>query len=166
MIVFDASTLILLAKINMLDLFISHVQQRVCIPEKVRSEATAEEREETPFIIRCLEDGKITVVKIKNTALARKFSEDFNIDAGEAEALALAIEKKASIVATDDRNAIRACKVLKLDFITAVAVLIRAAEKGVIEKDEGLVKLQKLKSVGRYSKAIIEDAARQIQGGR
>jgi hypothetical protein len=77
----------------MLDLFISHVQDSVCIPQKVRSEVTAEEREETRFIIRCIEDGKITVAKIKNTALAQKFSEDFNIDAGEAEALALAIEK-------------------------------------------------------------------------
>jgi predicted nucleic acid-binding protein len=166
MVIFDASTLILLAKINMLDLFISHVQDSVCIPQKVRSEVTAEKREETRFIIRCIEDGKITVAKIRNTALAQKFSDDFNIDAGEAEALALAIEKKASIVATDDRNAIRACKILKLDFITAVAVLIRAVEKGLIEKDEGLVKLQKLRSVGRYSKTIIEDAARQIQGGR
>jgi predicted nucleic acid-binding protein len=106
------------------------------------------------------------VAKIKNTALAQKFSEDFNIDAGEAEALVLAIEKKAPIVATDDRNAIRACKILKLDFITAVAVPIRVVEKGLIEKDEGLVKLQKLQSVGRYSKAIIKDAEQQIQGGR
>lgn len=60
----------------------------------------------------------------------------------------------------------RACKILKLDFITAVAVLIRAVEKGLIEKDEGLAKLQKLQSVGRYSKAIIENAEQQIQGGR
>jgi predicted nucleic acid-binding protein len=165
MIVLDASTLILLAKIDILDLFISDVQDNVLIPEKVRSEATAEEKEETRFIIKCIADGKISVAKIKNTALAKKFAADFNIDAGEAEALALAIEKKAGIVATDDRNAIRACKVLKLDFITAVAVLVRAVEKGLIEKDEGLVKLHKLQSVGRYNKAIIEDAARQIEGG-
>ena len=166
MIVFDASTLILLAKINMLDLFFSHVQDGACIPKKVRSEVTAEESEETPVIIRCIEDGKITVAKIKNATLAQKLSDDFNIDAGEAEALALAIETNASIVATDDRNAIRACKVLKLDFITAVAVLIRAVEKGLIEKEEGLARLHKLQSVGRYSKAIIENAEQQIQGGR
>jgi predicted nucleic acid-binding protein len=166
MIVFDASTLILLAKIDTLDLFISQVQAGAWMPQKVKSEVTAEEREETRFIVRCIEDGKIIVAKIKNTALAQKLSDDFNIDAGEAEALALAIEKKASIVATDDRNAIRACKILKLDFITAVAVLIRAVEKGLIEKDEGLARLHKLQSVGRYSKAIIEDAEQQIQGGR
>lgn len=39
-----------------------------------------------------------------------KLMEDFNIDEGEAEALILAIQEKAIMVATDDRNAIRACK--------------------------------------------------------
>jgi len=165
MIVFDASTLILLAKIDILDLFVSHSKARVLIPGKVRSEVAEGERDETPFIIRLIEEGKISVVKIKNAALAKKFVDDFNIDAGEAEALALAIETKAELVATDDRNAIRACKVLKLDFITAVAVLVRAVEKGLIDKDAGRVKLQRLQAVGRYSKTIIEDAARQIQGG-
>jgi len=77
----------------------------------------------------------------------------------------LAGEKKAGIVATDDRNAIRACKLLKLEFVTAVSFLIRAVEKGVLSKDEGIVKLKRLHSIGRYSKQILEDAAQQIQGG-
>jgi hypothetical protein len=166
MIVFDASTLILLAKIDILDLFVSQRKGPVLIPQKVRLEAVEGEREETPVIIRCIEEGKISVAKIRNVTLAKKLMDDFNIDAGEAEALALAIERKAALVATDDRNAIRACKVLKLDFITAVAVLVRAVERELIDKDTGLLKLKKLQSVGRYGKTIIEDAVRQIQGGR
>ena len=104
-------------------------------------------------------------MKVKNVALVKRFMDDFSIDAGEAEALTLAGEKKAGIVATDDRNAIRACKLLKLEFVTAVSFLIRAVEKGVLSKDEGIVKLKQLQSIGRYSKQILDDAAQQIQGG-
>jgi predicted nucleic acid-binding protein len=91
--------------------------------------------------------------------------DDFNIDSGEAEAIALALQKKVSMIGTDDRNAIRACRILKIDFTTAVAVLIRTFEKKLIDKDEALVKLQKLDSVARYSRAIVEDAQKQIAGG-
>ncbi len=108
---------------------------------------------------------KIDVVKVKNVALVKRLMEDFSIDVGEAEAITLASEKKAGIVATDDRNAIRACKLLKLEFVTAVSFLMRAVEKGMISRDEGIIKLEKLQSIGRYSKQILDDAAQQIRGG-
>lgn len=165
MVVFDSSTLILLAKIDLLDLFLSNFRDSVVLPEKVRSETILGDRKEVRSIIRHLEDKRMAVMKVKNFSLVRKIMEDFSIDAGEAEALALALEQKAGVVATDDRNAIRACKMLKLEFITTMAVLVRAVEKGLIERDEGLAKLQKLQSIGRYSKAIIDDAARKIEGG-
>lgn len=76
-----------------------------------------------------------------------------------------AIQEGASMVATDDRNAIRACKLLKINFITAIAILIRAFEKNLIDRDESLIYLHKLQSVGRNSKAIIEDAIKQLKGG-
>ena len=75
------------------------------------------------------------------------------------------MDERASLVATDDRNAIRACKALKLDFTTAVAILIRAFEKNLIDKAEALIKLQKLESVARYNRAIIEEAGKLIEGG-
>lgn len=165
MIIFDASTLILLARTELLDLFVDDVQGGAIIPEKVYLEAITEGKEEIQSILRLLQEKKITVVKVKNTSLRKKLMEDFTIDAGESEALTLALEHKSGIMATDDRNAIRACKMLKLEFITAITVLVRAVEKGMIDKDEGLVKLKKLQTVGRYSKTIIEDAARLIKGG-
>jgi len=73
--------------------------------------------------------------------------------------------KKASLVVTDDRNAIRACKVLRIEFTTAIAILIRSFEKNLIPKDEALIKLKKLESIARYSRTIMDDARRQIEGG-
>ena len=94
-----------------------------------------------------------------------KLMEDFNIDEGEAETLILAIQEKAIMVATDDRNAIRACKLLKMDFTTAITFLIRAFENKLIDQDEALTKLQRFISVGRYDKKIVEDATKRIKEG-
>jgi len=149
----------------MLETLVSNYHGAVLIPEKVKSEVCLKGREETPVVNKMIKDKKIRNIKLKNRKHIKKLSEDFNIDAGEAEALLLALQEGAGMIATDDRNAIRACKILKLDFVTAVAFLIRLFEKGLIERDDALLKLQKLQVIGRYSRAIIEDAAKQIQGG-
>lgn len=165
MIVFDASTVILLAKIDMLDTFISSFKGKVMVPAMVRDEICIEGSEETPLIVKLFETGKINVLKVRDNAAVKKLTADFNIDKGEAEALTLALHEKADIIATDDRNAIRACKILKKDFTTAISILIRAFEKKLIGRDEAMARLQKLSSVARYGRAIIDDAKKQIKGG-
>jgi predicted nucleic acid-binding protein len=165
MIVFDASTLILLAKIELLDIFVSSFRGGISIPEIIRDEVCIQGREETPLLTRLIESKKIHVSKVKADKAAKKIMDDFHIDAGEAAAIILALDEKASLVATDDRNAIRACKALKLDFTTAIAILIRAFEKNLIDKTEALIKIQKLESVARYNRAIIEEARKLIEGG-
>lgn len=167
MIIFDASTLILLAKIELLEMFISDYSGQVLMPEKVRKEVLIKGSAETPCIAALINNGKIEVevLKVNDKRVLQKLIDDFNIDSGEAEAIVLALRKKKAIVATDDRNAIRACKVLKIDFITAIAILIRAVEKRFLSKNEAVLKLEKLELIGRYKKAIITDARRQIKGG-
>ena len=54
---------------------------------------------------------------------------------------------------------------LKINFVTAIAILVRAFEKNLIDRDSAFIKLQKLQVVGRYSKAIIKDATKQLKGG-
>ena len=164
MIIFDASTLILLAKIEMLEIFLTNFDGKVAIPEKVREEVLVGSGQDVRLITKLVQDRGIDVLKTKDRKLLKKLMEDFNIDEGEAEMLTLAIEEKASLVATDDKNAIKACKILKLDFTTAIAILIRACEKGLIRVDEALKKLHKLQSFARYEKTIIETATNQIEG--
>jgi predicted nucleic acid-binding protein len=164
MILFDASTLILLAKIDMLDIFITDFAKKVAISDKVRDEVLEGSSPDAPLIARLVEERGIDVLKAKDKKLVRKLMEDFNIDEGEAETLILAIEKKASLVATDDKNAIKACKIMKLDFTTAIAILVRACERNLIQADEALAKLQRLQSFARYKKMIIETARNQIEG--
>src|SRR5574337_30407 len=165
MIVFDSSTIILLAKTDMLDLFISNFLGKVLIPERVMTEVGKEHREELPVIEKLIKDKKIDVLKIRNVTQIKKLMEDFTIDQGEAEAITLALKEGINVIATDDRNAIRACKMLKINFVTAIAILVRAFEKNLIDRDSAFIKLQKLQAVGRYSKAILKDATKQLKGG-
>jgi len=164
MFLFDASTLILLAKIGMLDTFLADADRKVSIPEKVKEEVLAGSSPDRPMLEKLVQDRRIDVLKTKDRKLIRRLMEDFNIDEGEAEMLTLAIQEKASLVATDDKNAIKACKIMKLDFTTAIAILVRACEKGLIQADEAFSKLQKLQSFARYNKTIIEAARNQIEG--
>ncbi|MFN3530920.1 MAG: hypothetical protein ACK41Q_00155 [Candidatus Brocadia sp.] len=165
MIVFDSSTMILLAKADLLDLFISNFHGKVLIPESVMVEVCKERMEESPAIVKLIKDKKIDVVKIKNAIQMKKLMEDFTIDRGEAEAIILALRKDIHVIATDDRNAIRACKMLKISFATTIAILVRAFEKNLMDRDSAFIKLQKLQTAGRYSKAIMNDATKQLKGG-
>jgi len=165
MIVFDTSTLILLSKAELLEIFLSDFKGKILMPGKVREEILAGSKEGVPLIVKLINEKKIHVSKVKNTKAVMKLMEDFNIDEGEAEALILAIQEKAIMVATDDGNAIKACKLLKMDFTTAITFLIRAFGKNLIGQDESLIKLQKLISMGRYDKKIIEDATKRIKEG-
>jgi len=164
MILFDASTLILLAKIEMLDIFLADIGRKVAIPEKVKEEVLTGSGPDGPMVARLIQDRRIHVLKTKDRKLIRRLMGDFNIDEGEAEMLALAIQEKALLVATDDRNAIKACKIMKLEFTIAIAILVRVCEKGLIQADEAFSKLQKLQSFARYNKTIIETARNQIEG--
>ena len=57
---------------------------------------------------------------------------DFPLGCGEAAAITLALASEGALVATDDRQVINACKLLKIPFITALAVLVRMREKGLL----------------------------------
>jgi predicted nucleic acid-binding protein len=164
MIFFDASTLILLIKIDLLELFISNYKRSLVIPKKVKTKVCVDGREETPHLKNLIQEGQIEVLTAKNPRQKRKLMVDFNIDEGEAEALLLVLQKEAELIAADDRNAIRAAKLLKIDFVTAIGFLIRAAEKKLIERDEALFKLEKLRVLGGYSLPIIENAKNKING--
>jgi predicted nucleic acid-binding protein len=91
------------------------------------------------------------------------FNENGLFGRDEAEAIALALDQKAQIVGIDDKNGIDACKVLGIAFTTAVGILIRSREKGLLEKPDAIAKLALLAKYGRYKHSIIEDARLKLE---
>ena len=100
MILLDASTLILLAKIEMLDIFLADVGRKVAIPAKVKEEVITGSSPDGRLVAKLIQDRRIDVLKVKDRKLVKRLMEDFNIDEGEAEMLMLAIQEKAPLVAT------------------------------------------------------------------
>jgi predicted nucleic acid-binding protein len=161
-IVFDSSTLILLAKIEILNTISEDIQ--VIIPEMVRSECTGKDLFDAKLISSLIKNGKIKVASVTKKESVEKLCRDFKIHIGEAEAFALALKKNLPL-AVDDLPSIKACKILNHKFTTAIHFLINVTENGKIKEDMAFVKLEKLSSYGRYSKRILQDAIKRLKGG-
>jgi predicted nucleic acid-binding protein len=166
MIVFDASTLILITKAELLDLFLAHIGMRVAIPGEVHKECCeARKTLDALLIQRAVDESGIKVVAVKNRVVAR-LQADFSLGKGEAEAIALALNEKAQLLGIDDKSGIGACKVLGVAFTTAMGILIRSREKGLLEEGEALEKLALLAKHGRYKESILEDARWRLEANR
>jgi len=160
--VFDSSTLILLAKIDLLRESAEDIS--IVIPPKVKEECLFKESLDALLIKTLIAEGKIKVEKAGNQEAVRKLRADFRIEAGEAQALWLG--KRLGVpLAVDDGPTIKACKVLGVQFVTAIHFLINLRARGKLELPLALAKLDALAAYGRYSRKIIEDATQRLKGG-
>ena len=159
MIVFDASTLILLAKIDILQLVL-HKYSGV-IPEFVKEEIIYKNAMDTELIVQQIKDGNLAVDKNPGKDKMKHILKDFPLGRGEVAALIIAKEKD-SVLATDDGLAIKVCKIFGVKFITAIHFLIEAG----LDKSLAMAKLKLLKKYGRYSADIIKDAEERIRKGK
>ena len=164
MIIFDSSTLILIARIDLLGPFLAGVESRVAIPTEVERECCGVKRTLDALMIqKALDESRIQVMAVKNHTLLAKLQVDFNMGKGEAEAVALAVKEKAEFLGIDDKNGINASKLLGIPFTTAVGILVRSREKGILDHRDALAKLKALAEYGRYKPAIVEDARRRME---
>ena len=163
MISCDASTLILLARTELLEKFLDSFHGEVLIPAEVQRECCVKKSLDALLSEKAIREGRITVRRFKESRLSLQIRNDFMLGKGEAEAIALALSAKAKLLGIDDKRGINACKLLKLQFTTAIDILLRMREKGLIEKQAALLKLAALERYGRYGSAIVEDARRKLR---
>jgi hypothetical protein len=164
MFVFDSSTLILTTKIELLHLFLNDIGMEVAIPKAVEQECCGTSKALDALVIRkALDEGRIKARKVRNGKLVAKLISDFTMGRGEAEAIALALEDKARMVGIDDKIGINACKLLGLPFTTAIGLLVRGRQKGLIGADDARIKLAALARFGRYRKSILDEALGQLE---
>ncbi|MFO8109759.1 MAG: hypothetical protein R6U17_04455 [Thermoplasmata archaeon] len=165
MIIFDASTLILLAKIELLQPLSKEID--IVIPELIEEEATAKKDSFDAKVIRTLiKKGRIQVRDVEEIPIVEELMKDFNMDEGESSVVVLFKELDADLVATDDGQLIKAAKIMEIPFVTSITFLIRAAQKGIIDEEIALEKLRRLAEFGWYKTKIIEDAVTRIKGGK
>jgi uncharacterized protein len=164
MIVFDLSTLILIAKIELLGTFLDHIGMEVFIPGAVEEECCGRMKSLDALMIRkALDESRIKVAIVRNRKLIAKLGKDFSIGRGESEAVALALDRRALLLGIDDKNGINACKLVGIPFTTAIGILVRSHRKGLIARADALLKLRDLAKYGRYRNTILEDARMQLE---
>ena len=159
MIVFDTSTLILLTKIDILQLVL-HKYGGV-IPESVKKEVIYKNEMDTELIVQQIKEGNLVVDKNPGKDKMKHILKDFPLGRGEVTALIIA-KRKDIVLATDDGLAIKVCKIFGVKFATAIHFLIGAG----LDKSLAMAKLKLLKKYGRYSADIIKDAEERIRKGK
>lgn len=162
--IFDASTLILIAKMEILDSFLDGIESQVAIPSEVAKECCGVKKSLDALLIqKAVDESRIRVVAVKNRRLVTKLQGDFGLGRGEAEAIVLALAEEVRVLGIDDKNGINACKLLGVTFTTAIGILVRMREKGLLTVGEALVKLATLGTHGRYKQSILKDARLKLE---
>ena len=159
-IVADSSTIILASKVTVMKLVYNYMDL-ILIPEYVFKEVVEKgkeaNKEDAILVENLIKEKKIKVIKIKDNRLMKELINNFKINQGEAEAITLAVQEKTSLL-VDDGEAIKICKVYNINFITTLAFLIKLVKDKILDKESALIKIEKLRKIGHYSKDIIQDA--------
>ena len=158
MIVFDASTLILLSKIDLLQKVLEKYEGTIL--ETVKKEVEFKEGMDTKAIVQQIMDGRLELKEDPDSKEVDKICKDFPLGKGEAAAFTVARQNNWTL-ATDDGLAIKVCKIFDIRFITAIHFLVGAG----LKEDIAMTKLELLNKYGRYSTRIIEDAEKRIMRG-
>ena len=123
----------------------------VLIPEAVLSELRVDEELPGSYIVRgALTDGWIKVVEVNETGIIRAMQRD--LDRGESEAIALAIQVNSDWILLDERDGRKAARSMQLKTVGVLGVLLKARREGSLESlRNAMDKLRK--EAGFYIKA-------------
>ena len=139
-VIFNSSPLINLSKIKSLNL-IKKIYGQIIIPEAVKEEVVVSGRnkEKVEKIVKLIEKDIIKIVKVKNRSLVKSFQ--INLDYGESEVLAMAIDMNASLIVIDEKEARQVAEIYNLNKTGFIGVLIKAEKLGLIDSAMDLIDL-------------------------
>jgi predicted nucleic acid-binding protein len=153
----NASPLIHLAKINRLEL-IREFHEQVLVPPAVWREVVerGHGQPETPLILQACREGWIQQKAVSEEKLISLLK--LQLDEGESETIALAIQERADIVLLDDSEARLVANQLNLRVTGVIGILIRAKKEAKIPSLK--IELERLRTEGRFwvTERIIEQA--------
>jgi hypothetical protein len=131
-VVSNSSPIINLSKIDCLFL-LEKIFKKVFIPYAVYDELVVKGSEkEFSYNIKSLIDDKVLIInEVKDKPLVKALNKD--LDFGESEAIALAIEKKANLIILDEIEAREIASIYNLNKTGFIGVLIKAKKMNLIE---------------------------------
>jgi len=163
MIVKDSMVLIHLAKLTLLESSCKYFK-KVIIPTEVFNEITKEKEKgftDAIIIEEIVQNKKIQVIKIENKELIERANQ-FNIQRGEAEALALYWQEKAEYLATDDDNVRKKSFLLNINIIGTPAIILKLYKEKIVSKEKIKDSLDRLRKIGWFSNIIIDKILMEV----
>lgn len=165
-IVSDASTIILLEKIELLGRLTNKF--KFIIPQEVYIETVANGKSIKSKDAYSIEDkinkNLIKVERIKDADKLNQIISEFDLAQGEAEAIVLFLEQNGDFLASDDHKAINVCKIYKIPFVTALTLVIKAFNIKIIKRDDAEEMIKLLSIHGRYKNELVYKAMSYLGG--
>jgi len=149
-VVADTSPILNLARVGRLDL-LRALYREVIIPPAVQREL-ADERADLPVDVIGL--SWIRVVAPQNRSQVMEFTAD--LDPGESEALALAIEVRADLILLDEHRARTVAEKLGLEITGLAGVLLSAKGAGLIAEVKPVLDEMMQKARFRIGRSLYE----------
>ncbi len=149
-IIADSSPLITLATVDMLELLEEYFEE-VYVPYTVFNEVTSCDKPFSEKLKKYLCDK---VLKVENQYMVSILNE--KIDLGEAEAIALAFEKKSDFIILDDLKARKTAIKNGLNVIGTLGLLLNAKKEGRISSLKELIEIF-MKNDIRISQELIKN---------
>jgi predicted nucleic acid-binding protein len=164
LVVNDSMVLIHLAKITLLEKSCEHFKD-VIIPRLVFEETVTRGKEkgheDASLIQKIVEKGKIKVRKVKRKEWIAKANE-FNIQWGEAEAVALYWQENADLLCCDDDNVRSKKELLNLKLIGTPAIILSLYKSKKIDSRKTREALVKLQKIGWFSNTVIDTVLMEV----
>ena len=111
--------------------------------------------EDVGVVEALLRTGKLSRIRLRNKVLLKRAWE-FNVQRGEAEALACYWEEKAKYLASDDDNLRSKRLLLNVKPIGTPAIMLTLYQAKRIDKDKLHDSLRELRKIGWFSSAVID----------
>lgn len=158
LVVKDSMILIHLAKTSVLENSCKFFEE-VIIPRKVWKETVEigkmRKYPDAALIKELIEKDRIDVVDVEEKELIDR-ARKFNIQGGEAEAVALYWEKDADILAMDDDNVRSKAALLNLNLVGTLPILVKMFRADRISKEKVARSLDILQDIGWFSTAVLD----------
>ena len=154
-IIADATALILLAKVTVLEKFVNRndvITSKIVYEEVVIGKEKG--RKDSILVERLVQEDKLRL-KIPNKTIKNKIEKFFSLKAGELEVVSLAYKTKHTIL-SDDKKCMNVAKALGMYFITSLDVITAMYKKSVITKKKAMDCINEMEEYGWYSKDLIK----------
>lgn len=138
--------------------------RKVLIPESVYQEVNAGKEshgEDVGMVEQLVRSGSITISKARKDLIAK--ANAFNIQRGEAEAVALYWQEGADLLATDDDNVRRKKDALRIKTIGTPAILIRMVRDRFIEQETYLNAVRHLRKTAWFSSIVYDTMNAEVE---